>query len=95
MTRIKNKNGTADKQCRCGTWLKHWENFSNQRTEMCVVINCSNKKIDGAHVIKTESSDSNTYIVPLCKMHNQSIEILTISDSCKLVSANKSETCEK
>lgn len=95
MAKIKNLNGTADKACKCGTWLKHWEKFSKQTTEFCQVDGCLNKDIVGAHVIYAHGANQNNYIYPICNSHNQSIEILSVSDSYTLVSANVKTTCEK
>ena len=50
----------------------------------------------GAHVQKGgTSTDQKWYIYPLCKAHNQQTGELEVSDSYRLVSANKSETCGK
>lgn len=49
----------------------------------------------GAHVRKANSTDEKWYIYPLCNAHNKSTGELEVSDTYKLVSANKSETCEK
>jgi hypothetical protein len=96
MAKIKNINGTSDYSCKCGTWLKHWSNFSKQPTpQYCVEKTCRNTDLLGAHVQKANSSDSNWYIVPLCNSHNKSSGELDISDSCTFVSANRKETCEK
>ena len=86
---------TSDKTCNCGSWLKHWEKFSGQTTGFCQVNNCLNKDLVGAHVKYANGIDNNTIIYPICNAHNQSTEIMDVSDSYKLVSANKKETCEK
>lgn len=94
--KIKNINGTSDTTCVCGSWLKHWENFSDQKVPTyCPVSSCINKDLVGAHVQKADSSDEKWYICPLCSVHNQSTETLEVSVTCNLVSANKKETCEK
>ncbi|MHB8104525.1 MAG: hypothetical protein ACYDG5_03185 [Dehalococcoidales bacterium] len=93
--KIKNINGTSQTTCACGSWLKHWEKFSNQTTAFCPVSTCLNKDLVGAHVQKSNSSDDKWYIYPLCNAHNQSKGELEVSDTYKLVSANKKETCEK
>jgi hypothetical protein len=93
--KIKNINGTSQTKCACGSWLKHWENFSSQKVTFCPATECLNKDLVGAHVQKADSSDSKWYIYPLCSAHNQWTGILEVSDSYKLVSANKKETCEK
>ena len=93
--KIKNINGTSQTNCVCGSWLKHWEKFSGQTTTYCPVKDCLKKDLVGAHVQKANSSDNKWYIYPLCNGHNQATGELEVSDSYKLVSANKKETCEK
>lgn len=95
MAKVKNINGTSDNNCKCGSWLQHWKNFSGHPVTWCVEKSCIEKDLVGAHVQKADSTDNNWYIIPLCKSHNKSTGTLEISDSCKLVSANKKETCEK
>lgn len=44
----KNKGGTKDRECSCGSWKKHWENFSGQTwPEKCVVDGCNNEAAVG------------------------------------------------
>lgn len=94
--RIRNINGTSQAACRCGSWLKHWENFSGQKTPLsCPAIRCSETKLLGAHVQKADGSDQRRYIYPLCEPHNRHTGELEVSDFYRLVSANKRETCEK
>ena len=98
--KIKNINGTSDTTCVCGSWLKHWEKFSGQSVTFCPATDpqpsgCLKKDLVGAHVQKSDSSDAKWYICPLCSAHNQSTGVLEVSDTYKLVSANKKETCEK
>ncbi len=95
--KIRNINGTSDTTCRCGSWLAHWKNFSGQAAPTyCPAANCSNKDLVGAHVQKGGgSTDQKWYIYPLCEDHNKHKGELEVSDSYKLVSANKKETCEK
>ena len=69
--------------------------FSDQTVTYCPATECLNKDLVGAHVQKANSSDNKWYIYPLCSAHNQSTGVLEVSDSYKLVSANKKETCEK
>ena len=90
--RVKNINSTSDNLCKCGSWLKHWENFSGHSlTSYCSEKSCMKKPEVGAHVQKDNSS---WYIIPLCKVHNakhgESIDIL---DGTALVPANVAETC--
>jgi len=90
-----NINGTSDTTCACGSWLKHWEKFSGQSVIYCPAGKCMKKDLVGAHVQKSNSSDDKWYIYPLCSAHNQSTGELEVSDTYKLVIANKKETCEK
>lgn len=95
MAKIKNINGTSDNNCKCISWLKHWEKFSGQTTQFCVEKTCTGKDLVGAHVQRADSSDMSWYILPLCKSHNQSSGVIEVSDSYKFVSANIKETCDK
>ena len=95
--KIRNINGTSDTTCKCGSWLKHWENFSGQtRPSYCPASGCLDKGLVGAHVQKGGgSTDQKWYIYPLCAKHNKHTGELEVSDTYKLVPANKKETCEK
>ena len=102
--KIKNINGTSDTTCACGSWLNHWKKSSGQTAPTyCpstssldkLTKSCVNKDLVGAHVQRADSSDDKWYIYPLCNAHNQYTGVLEVSDTYKLVSANKQETCEK
>ena len=94
--KIRNINGTSDTTCSCGSWLAHWEIFSGQSTDFCQADGCTKKDLVGAHVQKGDgSTDQKWYIYPLCKAHNNHSGELEVSSTYNLVSANKSETCEK
>jgi hypothetical protein len=94
--KIKNINGTSDSNCVCGSWLQHWKNFSGQDVSYCSEKGCMTKQdLVGAHVQKSDSRDNNWYIIPLCKAHNASAKEIEITSDRKLVSANKTETCDK
>ena len=93
--RVKNLNGTSQRTCKCGSWLKHWENFGGCVTTICSVVNCGEIAEVGGHVQKI-GNDNRWYIIPLCKScNNKKGEELEIYDDIKLVSANVSETCGK
>ncbi len=94
--KVKNINGTSDNTCSCGSWLAHWEKFSNiSLGKYCYETKCINKPEVGAHVQKDSYGDNDWYIVPLCKTHNgKRDQVLELVDSATLVSANKSKTCE-
>jgi hypothetical protein len=95
--KVKNINGTSDNTCKCGSWLKHWENFSGQTLPTyCPEKSCTQKPEVGAHVQKDSFTDNSWYIIPLCKKHNgETGKSLEVSDNIKLVSANVSSTCGK
>ncbi len=88
--KIKNVNGTTGQNCKCGTLLDHWKNFSDQSLpKFCPEWGCLEKPEAGAHVQKYNSTDAGWYIVPLCREHHDQIgRTLTIDDSMILVPAN-------
>lgn len=90
---VKNINGTASRNCRCGSWIQHWRNYSGQIATECRARNCSRKDLVGAHVQKDVSNNNNWYIVPFCNLHNQSRTKVELVALTVLVSANVSRTC--
>lgn len=95
MSKVKNINGTSDNNCKCGSWLNHWEKFSQKPAIFCSVKNCTQTSdLVGAHVQKA-TTDMKWYIIPLCKAHNSATGELEVSDTTVFVSANKAETCNK
>jgi hypothetical protein len=88
--KVKNVNGISTDTCKCGNWLDHWKNFSEQALpRFCPEWGCLEKPEVGAHVQKDGSSDTGWYIVPLCREHYvQTGRTITIDDSVKLVPAN-------
>lgn len=95
MAKVRNINGRSYVNCKCGSWLNHWERFSGQKTSFCIVTDCLETELVGAHVQRDTLYDKNSYVIPLCKMHNKSKSVLEISDIYVLVPANKKKTCEK
>jgi hypothetical protein len=93
--RLKNINGTLDKECSCGSWLKHWEKFSGQTTLFCQAVGCVRADVVGAHVQVAINPDNKWYIYPLCDTHSRQSGELDVSGFYKLVPANRRETCEK
>ena len=68
--KVKNLNGTSDNpKCPCGTWIKHWKNYTNISNPACFEDSCKESGTEGAHVQKFDS-DMSWYIIPLCKHHN-------------------------
>ncbi len=90
---VRNINGTSQNRCSCGSWIKHWRNFSGQTANVCRARGCSRRDLHGAHVQKAYTSDQKWYIVPLCTYHNRSRGNIALVPYTKLVSANKSKTC--
>ncbi len=90
----KNKNGTGDRECKCGSWKKHWINNSGKSWPMlCSVKDCNNSATLGAHV--TNSKVSGEKIIPACDSCNKLQSEYSLKGGTTLVSANKSNTCDK
>ena len=95
--RARNINGTADRVCRFGSWLNHWQNFSGvPLPSFCYQKSWMKTPEVGAHVQKESLFDDRWYIIPLCyDCNNRRGETIEIMDSAALVSANKRDTCER
>ena len=90
----KNKAGTADRGCKCGTWKDHWIKFAKKTwPATCSVQGCSSAPTLGAHVIN--SAVAGERIVPMCDSCNKLSGTFTLKVSITVPSANKSETCER
>ena len=93
----KNCVGTsAQPNCKCGSWKKHWENFSGKPwPSSCSVEGCDNPAEHGAHICNGQEE----WIVPMCVDHNEQKDSQNPRFSLKggrtLVSANRNDTCEK
>jgi len=83
MMRVKNRMDLAADACSCGGWLQHWDNYSRQRANFCMVIGCDGKPEAGGWVQK-EAEPDRLVIVPLCK---------ACADNVNLVSAGTDDTC--
>ena len=89
----KNKNGTSNRKCKCGSWEKHWMNFSETKwPDKCSVKGCTNKAELGAHVY--EEGTPKEYIIPMCKECNQRTDEFDIKKGITPVDANKCNTCK-
>ena len=87
----KNKKGTAERFCRCGSWKNHWMNNSGKAWPFCCsVAGCINRADVGAHIINSESREE--WIVPMCRDCNQRTDEFVLSIETILVSANKEKT---
>lgn len=90
----KNKKGTSDRSCNCGTWKQHWINNSGKSwPSLCSIENCSNSATLGAHIIN--SNVDGEKIVPACDSCNKLTGDFNLKGGVTVVSANKSLTCAK
>ena len=90
----KNKKGTGERACACGSWKNHWINFAKKSwPEECSVDGCTNAPTLGAHIINSKVSGEK--IVPMCDSCNKIESEFDLKVGITLVSANKKETCEK
>ena len=92
MTKIRNIKGTANNRCKCGSWINHWEKYSQTKSTICAEIKCKNKIVLGAHIQKVNSESREWFIIPLCSAHNNSAETLCIKQTI-FVPANITITC--
>ena len=90
----KNKNGTGDRSCNCGSWKQHWINSSGKPwSNKCSILGCDKKATLGTHIIN--ASVLGEYIVPACYSCNQLNNEFDLKENVKLVPANKQKTREK
>lgn len=90
----KNKGGTGERKCKCGSWKKHWINNSNKSwPNKCSVDGCDESAIYGLHVINKNVTGEK--IIPGCDSCNKKKGEFDLKGSVTLVSANKSNTCDK
>lgn len=92
--RVKNLNGTSQKRCNCGSWLRHWHNYCHQVATRCRASGCSNPAHVGAHVVKYDSPDQRHYIVPFCYAHNRQAGAIELNTHTCLAPANRNLTCD-
>lgn len=95
--KVNNINGASQNTCECGSWLEHWKKFSGQQLPShCPEQKCLRKPEVGANIQRDSSTESNWYIIPLCRTHNgETGKSLMVSDTMVLVSANVGKTCGK
>ncbi len=90
----KNKKGTGDRSCKCGSWKQHWINNSGKAwPDKCSVSGCNNVATLGAHIINSDVSGE--YIVPACDSCNKLSSEFNLKGEITLVPANKQKTCEQ
>ena len=82
--RWSNVVGSAEEQCRCGSWKEHWLNYSKQAWPgNCSVLGCSRPPRMAANVYN--AGVDGQYITPMCETCNKSKE--TFSLTGKLINA--------
>jgi hypothetical protein len=91
----KNKNGTSERDCKCGSWKQHWINNSGEEwPKICSVKGCSNTASLGAHVIN--ASEKGEWIVPTCESCNSKRNVeFDLKGGMTIVPANISKTCDQ
>jgi len=93
--RVKNRMDLVAAACSCGRWLQHWENYSRQKANFCMVIGCEGKPEVGGWVQKEEEPERR-YVVPLCKACAAQVgQVLEIVNTVNLVSAGPEDTCAR
>lgn len=89
----KNKNGTSDRDCKCGTWKQHWINFSKKDwPSSCRVSDCNSAATLGAHIYHADVAGER--ISPMCNSCNGLSGSFSLKGSTNLPSASTSETCD-
>ncbi len=89
----KNKRGTAERSCKCGTWKQHWITYAEKSwPATCSVSGCSSAPTLGAHIINP--SVTGERIAPFCDSCNKRNDAFDLKKDPILVSANTSQTCD-
>jgi hypothetical protein len=93
--RVRNLMEITVEGCRCGSWLLHWEAFSRQKANYCMVVGCDGKPEVGAQVARPGELDR-VCIVPLCKAcAAKAGKDLEIVNNVNLVPINPEDTCAR
>ncbi len=88
----KNKCGTSDRSCKCGTWEQHWLNFAKmQWPTTCSIFGCNNRATLGAHIFNPAVTGER--IVPMCAACNCIASVFSLKIGTIVVNANTAETC--
>lgn len=89
----KNKVGTSDRSCSCGSWKQHWINNSGKQWPVyCSVTGCSNRATLGAHIYNSNAEGE--WIAPMCDSCNKNSNEFSLTGGITLVPANKAKTCD-
>ena len=87
-----NKNGTAFRNCSCGTWKAHWIKHAQKSWPgICSVEGCNSPATLGAHVYNSEVDGER--IVPMCDSCNKRSTPFTLKGNVTLPRANTAMTC--
>jgi hypothetical protein len=78
---IKNINNVYIPKCGCATWYEHWTNSTDQWLICCAELTCTKPISQGALVQDAEKDEDKWYVVPLCRNHANSNDILDIGDA--------------
>ncbi len=88
----KNKVGTSDRSCACGSWKQHWINTSSKEwPTYCSVEGCFNRATLGAHIYNSDVSGER--IAAMCESCNKNNREFSLKGGITLVSANQAKTC--
>ena len=66
--------------------------YGHGRAIRCAAIGCRRGHLIGAQVKKTEGSDEDHYVVPLCPFHGKEKGVFPV-DGSMMVAAKKQRTC--
>ena len=92
---IINIDGTGKLSSSCGSWIKHWKNWTGLKANICAAVGCNETKVEGAHVRLMGSFDNNLYICPLCHKHNTGVKIVKVKENTVLALANKAASYDR
>ena len=89
----KNKVGTGNRSCNCGSWKNHWVNCSGKEwPNECSVARCSNSATLGAHIFNANVEGE--HIAPFCDACNKLNGEFDLKGGITLISANKQKSCK-
>lgn len=88
----KNKTGTSNRTCTCGSWKQHWINYTSKNwPSVCAVEGCNNNATVGAHIYNSNAEGE--WIAPMCESCNKKTGEFALKNHTALVPANKAKTC--
>ena len=97
--KVKNVKGSEQSrmQCKCGTWIQYWRNYTGSKRKRCAVLGCNGEAKVGAHVISVDGRTGNhRYIAPMCYScnHHTNTDEMFLEAGIELIWANKKGTCD-